>query len=52
MMSTSKLVFYMAPTASTRREEGMHDARVGRPECSRDADYRRGYELGLRLPKY
>jgi hypothetical protein len=32
-----------------RREQGIRDARVGKPQLSRDEEYRRGYDLGLRL---
>lgn len=37
------------PSPTVRREQGIRDARVGKPQLSRDEEYRRGYDLGLRL---
>lgn len=34
---------------SVRREDGVRDARTGRPKISNDRHYTIGYELGIRL---
>lgn len=37
------------PAPCVRREQGMRDARCGKPRLSRDPEYLRGYEMGERL---
>jgi len=47
MTRETRLAFMFAgPPSTLKREQGLKDARAGKPPLSRDEDYRRGYDLG------
>lgn len=47
MTRENRLSFmFSGPAPTVLREQGLKDARAGKPPLSRDSNYRRGYELG------